>query len=79
MSIYYFEVADRFPVIDADGIELETVDLAREHALHFASRVLGDESSDFWDTKNWVLTVHDEHRLALFSVTFAAENLQPAF
>ena len=74
MPIYHFEVTDQFPPMITEGVELETLAMARSHALQFAGQVLGDQPPQFWEADDWVLTVSDTEHRALFIVTVATSG-----
>lgn len=69
MPIYYFDVADADPALPSDGVDLESQADARAMALRYAGALLASKSPSFWLDGDMVLTVSDDCRLSLFTIT----------
>ena len=65
MPIYHFNIADE---VRADGTALKDLTEAKCEAVKFAGRAICDAAGEFWDRKEWSLTVTDETGLILFQL-----------
>ncbi|TXC71228.1 hypothetical protein FSB78_09900 [Sphingomonas ginsenosidivorax] len=72
MSIYFFEINDSKPAIACVGEKLPTLHAARCFALKYAAALICEQESEFWDGEDWIMTVTDANRLALFTITIYA-------
>ena len=69
MARYHFNLSDgEFPA-DTQGVELHSLDLARQEALKRAGSLLSDAPDTFWSDPEWRLDVSDEAGMILFSLT----------
>jgi len=68
MSMYYFHLKDSEHVLDVDGTELASIDLARAHALAVAHELMFKRQAMLdrsWS--HWTMSVHDGNDNELFS------------
>ncbi|HEY8612371.1 MAG TPA: hypothetical protein VIL69_13895 [Roseomonas sp.] len=72
MSRYFFHVHDGTSSIDWDGIELGSLQEAREEAVRLAGQMLRDGAARFWNGEKWRLDVASPADVPLFTLTFAA-------
>ena len=72
MSVYFFEIADCNPPIPCCGHIMAGLEDVRKYALNYASLLLVDQGSEFWDGDEVVMTVTDETRLTLFTITLSS-------
>lgn len=73
MPKYYFQVSEQ-PAPDIEGVDLPDLDSARLVALRTACAIIAQAADDFWQKREWQMTVADESGLALFSLTFFATD-----
>jgi D-lyxose ketol-isomerase len=52
----------------AEGIEFESIAVAKCEAVRYAGQLLCDEAQHFWDHADFELTVTDEKGLILFTM-----------
>ena len=69
MPRYFFNIDDGGGP-DTEGHELRNVAEAKCEAVKLAGRVICDDADRFWDTGDWNMTVTNEDKLTLFSLTF---------
>ncbi len=56
------------PTKDVEGVELESVDAAKCHAVTIIAEALCHEPMGFWRADTYQITVTDERELTLFMV-----------
>jgi hypothetical protein len=82
MSRYYFHVKDGSTTLDADGVELHSLQAARNMAIESSGEVLKDGASEaLWGGECWVMWVTDEPNGAghtFFTLRFSAESAESA-
>lgn len=71
MSRYFFHVDNGESHIDAEGMELSSLDSAREHAVSYFAELLRDSARSFWDKGDWQMRVTDDRGLVFFTLHFA--------
>lgn len=69
MARYFFHVTNGVDR-DTEGVDLPTLAQAKCEAVKAAGEILCEESSAFWDSKEWGMTVTDAKGLTLFSLSF---------
>lgn len=69
MSMYYFSIETETP--DDVGVDLPSVDAARDEAARLISDMVKDHPERLWADGAWQLTVSDDQCLSLFQVTLA--------
>jgi uncharacterized protein DUF6894 len=68
MPMYYFHLKDEEHVLDVDGTDLETIDLARAHALTVADELMFKRETMLDETwSQWTMSVQDGDNNELFS------------
>ena len=72
MPRYFFHVEDGASHQDAEGLELNGLDAAREHAVAYFAELLRDSARAFWKNGDWLMRVTDETGLIFFTLHFAA-------
>lgn len=70
MPLFYFHIDGENR--DTNGNEFDDLAIAKCAAVKTAGQILCDESENFWDRKDWTMTVTDQDGLSLFSITFFA-------
>jgi hypothetical protein len=65
-------------VPEPEGIELPDLDAARRVATRTACAMIGQNVDEFWQSREWQMTVSDESGLQLFSLTFFASDAAAA-
>lgn len=70
MQRYHFHVDGSSR--DEEGSDIENLAKAKCEAVEMAGRLICEESSSFWDKKEWGMTVTNGDDLALFRLTFYA-------
>lgn len=74
MPQYFFDIADAYPAVPCEGVNLPSLAAARCYALRYAGDTLCDQNPAFWDADEWVLTVSDAHHLTLFTLTVSTAD-----
>ena len=75
MPRYYFDIRDGEDLPDPTGLILGDLSAARLEAVRYSAEVLREMPDRFWNAQEWVMTVRDSQRDALFTLKFQAENL----
>ena len=65
-------------VPEPEGIDLPDLEAARRVAVRTAAAMIGQNVDDFWESREWQMTVSDEYGLQLFSLTFFATDAAAA-
>jgi hypothetical protein len=68
MARFIFTVQGRS---NSEEVELPTVAAAKCEALHYASKIVCEEPTQFWNSGEFQMTVSDEKRLILFALTIS--------
>ena len=68
MPRFYFHVTGHAP--DDEGLELESLAVAKCEAVETTGRIICDTASTFWDTKELQMTVMNASGLILFVLNF---------
>jgi hypothetical protein len=66
MPLFFFDMDDRDP--DQVGVDLPSVNEARNEATRLVSDMAKDHPETLWDRGEWRLTVTDDERLSLFQL-----------
>lgn len=69
MPRYFFNVNDD-STLDEEGVELESIAVAKCEAVKTAAALICESSRTFWDTKDFGMTVSNASGLTLFSLMF---------
>ena len=77
MPKYLFHLPSQ-TVPEPEGIDLPDLEAARRVAVRTACAMIGQNVDEFWDRRDWQMTVSDEHGLQLFSLTFFATDAAAA-
>ncbi len=72
MPRYFFHVEDGASHRDVEGLELNGLDAAREHAVAQFADLLRCSARAFWKSGDWLMRVTDETGLIFFTLHFAA-------
>lgn len=75
MPRYFFHV-EGHP--DDLGMELPTIARAKCEAVRYAGQLICDQAEDFWDAREFTLTVSDESGLTLFSLVLVGTEAPAA-
>jgi hypothetical protein len=67
---YFFHVDG--DLRDDEGCSVEDLAKAKCEAVSMAGKLICEDSSAFWEKKDWGMTVTDEAGLILFTLTFFA-------
>jgi hypothetical protein len=59
---------------DDQEMDLPDIATAKCEAVRFAGQLICDEADGFWDAAEFSLTVMDERRLILFSLTMLGQD-----
>lgn len=79
MPRYFFHVHDGADAgRDTDGIEIDDIAIAKCEAVKYAGKLICDEAGDFWDRKEWKMTVENESGLMLFELQFVGSEVSLA-
>lgn len=68
MSKYFFHLTSSHDTPDDEGVDLESLEAARCHAVKMIADVLCDTPGEYWKAELYRVTVTDESRLILFTV-----------
>jgi hypothetical protein len=68
MPTYNFKLNDLANNSNRTGVELKDLAEAKCEAMKFAASVVCNSAVEFWDAREWTLTVTDDAGLALFSL-----------
>ena len=74
MARYFFQVHDGTDYPDEEGIELPSLQAARERAVRYAGELLLCSTPSFWDGGDWSMDVTNDQGLTLFTLHFAATD-----
>ncbi|MDB5734396.1 MAG: hypothetical protein JWP16_1803 [Alphaproteobacteria bacterium] len=77
MPRYFFNVQDSSGR-DIEGSELADLHAAKEAAVRLCGEMIREIDGAFWDAPLWRLEVTNPQNRLLFSLTFAAEDHEPA-
>jgi len=69
MPRFYFHLNDGSP-LNGDGVELESVSVAQCEAVKLAGSVICESGREFWENREFNMTVSDTEGLTLFSLLF---------
>jgi hypothetical protein len=69
MPRYFFHVTNGVDR-DTEGVDLPTLAQAKCEAVKAAGEILCEESSAFWASKEWGMTVTNADGVTLFSLSF---------
>jgi hypothetical protein len=72
MPRYFFHVEDGAVHTDTEGMVLDGLDAAREHAVCYFAELLRDAPRAFWNHDDWVMRVADATGLIFFTLHFTA-------
>jgi hypothetical protein len=72
VPLYFFNIDGEAP--DDVGVECETLAHAKCAASELAGQIMCDESEAFWKSQEWGMTVTNEVGLALFTMSFYAQE-----
>lgn len=72
MARYYFDLHDGVDIIDEDGMEFDSLEDARHHAVMKMAELLMQAPGQFWAGDAWTLKVKDDVGLTLFKLNFSA-------
>lgn len=78
MPFYYFDLSNGSREPDEDGIELESLDVARTQAVRLIGEMLRHDPRPIWEGEGLAVEVSDEARTPLFRVKVAASTLFPS-
>jgi hypothetical protein len=73
MDRYFFHMVSDQRFEDVVGVNLLTLESARDHAAEALAELLKDSSSQFWKTRPWVMTVTDADGHAFFTIGIDGE------
>lgn len=68
MPTYVFTVRDRWSHVQADPIELASLDDAKEQMVATAGEMLKSIGGGFWQDRNWQIDLSDQHGLILCTI-----------
>ena len=68
MPRYYFHTEDSGA--DPEGIELDSLAVAKCEAVKTAGAMICEAAGEFWDRSEWNMTVSDARGLTLFTLHF---------
>ena len=68
MPKYHFNIADGHSPHDSEGIEVESLAVAKCEAIRMAGRIICDAAASFWDRAEWTMTVTDDTGLTMFTL-----------
>ena len=74
MAEYFFEIADENPPVPSGPIDLVDVAEARIYALRYAGELLSNQRTTFWANDEWKMTVTNENRLPLFTISITSAD-----
>lgn len=72
MTLYYFHIDGEGD--DETGVEYENLTKAKRAAVQTAGQAICDAASNFWEKKEWGMTVTDKDDLTLFTLSFSASE-----
>ena len=72
MDRYFFHTADGALVCDEEGVELPSLDVAREEGARLMAELLRDDPHEFWGPDGLKLSVTDASGLLLFELSTQA-------
>ena len=73
---FFFDIRDSGTTVDAEGIELATVEEARAEAVMAAGEMLRERGLSFWGAK-WEMTVRSEDGQIVCRLWFGGEMFAP--
>lgn len=73
MSRYFFHSEDGLCYPDTEGTDLPDLTAVRIEAVRVMCDILREHAAEFWDTKEWKLTVTDDSAMTLFTLDMAAQ------
>jgi hypothetical protein len=71
---YFIHSEGRTSYQDTDGVELHSVDAAREIATRTIGEMVRDGHPHLWGSQPWTLTVTDQSGLILFTISVHATD-----
>lgn len=69
MPRFHFNIEDN-STRDLEGVELESLAVAKCEAVKTAGNMICEAANEFWDHSEWNMTVCDESGLTLFALHF---------
>lgn len=78
MPLFYFDLSNGTKESDEEGIELDSVEEARNQAVRLVGEMLRFDDRAIWDGEGLAVEVFDEARAPLFIVRVTANGPFPA-
>lgn len=78
MPRYFFHVSLPIAEPDNEGTELPDIQTAQQAAVRLCGELIREIEGKFWEAPLWQMRVTDHERRLLFTLTFSAEDHDPA-
>jgi hypothetical protein len=72
MAQYFFDLHDGVEILDDAGMDFDSLDDVRHHAVMKMAELLLQNPGQFWAGDIWTMTVKDDLGLVLFTLNFSA-------
>ena len=74
MPRYFFDIKDGEDLVDVEGSIHAGLAAARIESIRYSGEVLREMPERFWHAETWLMTVSDQHRVPLFTLSFLAKS-----
>jgi len=74
MPRYFFDIKDGEDLTDVEGSIHADLASARVESIRYSGEVLREMPERFWNAETWIMTVSDQHRVPLFTLSFLAQS-----